>query len=89
MSAPHQRIYRIRSGRVWYNGRHGWCRDEHDSPIFTNRLRAESKIRSGLKVSRELSETRPDLPWEVDNHAKWSAAAIAEYEMVPLQENTP
>lgn len=83
-TVQNQRIYRIRSGRVWYGGRHGWCRDEHDSPIFTNRLSAESKIRSGLRISRQLSETRPDLPWEVENHQRWAAAEIAEYEMVPV-----
>lgn len=79
-----QRLYRIRSGRVWYGGRSGWCRDEHDSPIFTNRLNAERTMRTGRRISQDLSETRPDLPWEVENHARWQAAEIAEYELVPL-----
>jgi hypothetical protein len=89
-----QQLYRIRSGRVWYKGRSGWCRDEHDSPVFTNRLSAERKMRSELKTSRELielktsrelSETRRYLPWQVDNHAKWCAAEIVVYDLVPVQ----
>ena len=79
-----QRLYKIRSGRVWYKGRSGWCLGEHDSPIFTNRLNAERTRSRELKITKELSETRPDLPWEVRNHALWCAAEIVEYEMVPV-----
>ncbi len=79
-----QKLYRIRSGVNWYNGRSGWCMEEHDSPIFTNRSRAEAKMRSELRTTKELSETRKDLPWQVENYAKWCVAEIAEYNLVPV-----
>ena len=79
----HQKLYRIRSGPVWYKGRSGWCSDEHDSPIFTNRDSAAAKLRSELRTTKELSEACADLHW-VDAYAKWCAAEIAEYNLVPV-----
>ena len=81
------KVYRIQSGKLWYQGKHCIGPDEDNSPLFTNLKRAEKQIRDNYKTLKENIErwkqegVQLDISWF--NELKfWKNAKTVSYTIV-------
>ena len=88
-----QLLYRIRSGDKWYRRRSGWGDSEEDSPLFTNRDRADTAIRRGIRDSASVVAAQPkyteagvlnDVNAYKREFLMWKASEIVEYQLERL-----
>jgi len=85
-------VYKIHSGQKWYQGNQDFAAEEHNSPMFTNRSKAEKTIRNKIsQTEHDIEKYKDDegvaysMPGWVRDLVLWRSAEIASYELVRVE----
>lgn len=78
-------VYKIKGEKGWYGSCSSLEGEEYDSPIFTNRSKAEKRIRSEIANCKAYIERNGDhYPWARDRK-EWSNARVVTFKLVEVK----